>query len=68
MRVKQGNPEVAYEMVLVVLNHPATYQETRDRAQGLQEILVVQLTPAQFEYIQSHAEKRSFQALIDGLL
>jgi len=68
VRVKQANPEDAYEMLLVVLNHPATHQETRDRAQGLQEILATQLTPAQFESIQSSVENKSFQALIEDLL
>jgi len=68
VRVKQGNPEEAYKMLLVVLNHPATHQETRDRAQELQGIATSRLKPQQVASIQSHVENRSFQSIVDDVL
>jgi predicted ATPase/transcriptional regulator with XRE-family HTH domain len=68
MEAKEGNTQKALELVTVVLNHPAATQEARNQAQAMQGILASQLTPKQFEDIQSHAKKRSFQALIDDLL
>jgi predicted ATPase/DNA-binding XRE family transcriptional regulator len=68
VRVKQGNPEDAYKMLLVVLNHPATHQETRDRAQELQGIAASRLKPQQVASIQSHVENRSFQSIVDDIL
>jgi len=67
METKEGNTQQALELVTVVLNHPAATQEVRNRAQGLQEILAAQLTPAQFESIQSRVESRSFQSIVDDM-
>ena len=68
VRAKQGNPEEAYKMLLAVLNHPATHQETRDRAQELQGIVTSSLEPQQVASIQSHVENRSFQSIVDDIL
>jgi len=68
VRVKQGNPEEGYKMLLVVLNHPATYQETRNRAIVLQAELEAQLSPAQIKMIQARIGKRAFEVVVKDLL
>jgi len=68
VRVKQGNPEDAYKMLLVVLNHPATYQETRNRANVLHSELEVQLTQAQTKTIQARVGESAFDAVVKDLM
>jgi tetratricopeptide (TPR) repeat protein len=68
VQAKQGDREHALELLLVVSNHPASLQESKDRADQLRVELEMQLTPAQIEAIQAHAAKKTFDAVVGDLL
>ncbi len=68
LRAKQGNIEQALELSLIVLNHPATLQETKDRAEKLRKELVSQLTPQQIEIAQTQAQTPSLGLVVAQVL
>jgi predicted ATPase len=68
LQAKQGDMEHALELLLIVLNHPASSRETKNRANDLRADLEAQLTPTQVEAIQAHAGERIFEAVVEGLL
>lgn len=68
LQAKRGENEQALELLLIVLNHPASIQETRDRAVHLRAELEVQLTPTRIEIIRSHAGEKAFDAVVEELL
>jgi predicted ATPase len=68
LQAEQGNREHALELVLVVLNHPASLQVTKDRASALRVELEAQLSPIQIEVIQALAEEKSFEMVVGDLL
>ena len=68
LQAKQGDREHALELLLMVLNHPASLQETKDRASDLRVDLETQLTPTQIEAIQAHAGEETFEAVVEDLL
>jgi len=68
VRAKQGNSEQAYELLLVVLNHPATVQETRERAAKLSAELERRLTMQEVNSIRARIEERDFDALVAEIL
>jgi tetratricopeptide (TPR) repeat protein len=68
LQVKQGDGEHALELLLVVLNHPASSQETKDRADQLSAKLEAQLTPTQIEAIHAHTGEKTFEAVMEELL
>jgi tetratricopeptide (TPR) repeat protein len=68
LKAKQGNIDQALEFSLIVLNHPASLQETKDRADRLRAELETQLTPGQIDAIQVHAAEETFEAVVEDLL
>lgn len=68
LKAKQGNIEQAFELSMIVLNHPACLQETQNRADRLRAELEPQLTPGQIDAIQAHAAEETFEAVVEGLL
>jgi predicted ATPase/transcriptional regulator with XRE-family HTH domain len=68
LQAKQGATEHALELLLIVLNHPASLQETKDRADHLRAELETQLTPLQVDVIQAHAGEKSFETVMEDLL
>jgi tetratricopeptide (TPR) repeat protein len=68
LQAKQGDMEHALELLLMVLHHPASLQETKDRAAGLRAELEAQLTSQQVEAAQGRAQAKSFEAVVDELL
>jgi tetratricopeptide (TPR) repeat protein len=68
IKAKQGNLEQALELSLIVLGHPASLQETKNRADRLRADLDSQLTPVQIKVIYSDAGKKTFDAFVDELL
>ena len=68
LRAKQGNIDQALELLLIVLNHPASLQETKNRASDLRAGLEAQLTPTQIEAVQAHAGEKTFDAVVEELL
>jgi len=68
VRVTQGKFEEAYKMLLVVLNHPAMAQETRNRASILRAELEAKLTLTEIEAIQTRAEEKTLDRVVEELL
>lgn len=68
LKAKQGNIERALELLLIVLNHPASLQETKNRADHLRAKLEVQLTSQQVESAQARAQAKTFEVVVDEVL
>lgn len=68
LKAKQGNVEQALELSLIVLNHPASLQETKDRANALRSELKAQLTPTEIEAIQDRTGEKTFDAVVEDLI
>ena len=68
LRAKQGHGEHALELLLIVLNHPASWQETKDHADQLRAELEAQLNPTQIEAIQAHAGEKTLEFVVADLL
>jgi predicted ATPase/transcriptional regulator with XRE-family HTH domain len=68
LQAKQGDLEHALELVLIVSNHPASLQETKNRASDLRADLEAQLTPTQIKTIQAHAGEKTLEAVVGDLL
>jgi len=68
LRAKRGETQSALELLLIVLNHPACDQETKNRAEKLRAELETQLTPPEIETIQAHAEEKTFETVVEDLL
>jgi predicted ATPase/DNA-binding XRE family transcriptional regulator len=67
-RVRRGETQSALELLLIVLNHPACDEETKNRASALQAELEAQLSPTQVESIHAHAGDKTFDAIVEDLL
>jgi len=65
---KQGDRENAFLLLLIVLNHPACLQVTKNRVNALRVELEAQLTPIQIESIQANAEKETLESVVEKLL
>jgi len=68
LQAKQGDREQALELLLIVLNHPASYQASKDRATRLRTELEAQLPRPQVEVAQARAQARTFEAVVDEAL
>jgi predicted ATPase/DNA-binding XRE family transcriptional regulator len=68
LKAKQRDIEQALELTLLVLNHPASLPETKNRASALRTELEAQLTPLQIEAIQARAREITFETVVEGLL
>jgi len=68
LSAKQGKIERALELLLIVLNHPASLQETKTRADSLRTELEAQLTPRQVEAVQARTGEKKFEAVVEDLL
>ena len=68
LQANQGNMGYALEILLIVLNHPASLQETKNRAGDLRVEIEAQLTPIQIELIQAHAGEKTFETVVEDLL
>jgi len=68
LKANQGNAEQSLKLSSIVLNHPASLQETKNRASSLQAELEMQFTPPEIEEIQTHLPEKSFEAVVDELL
>ena len=61
---KWGDRERALELLLVVLDHPSSLQETRDRAANLRGELGEKLTDQQVEAAQARARDATLEAVV----
>jgi predicted ATPase/transcriptional regulator with XRE-family HTH domain len=68
LQAKQGDGEHALELLLIVLNHSGSLQETKDRADHLRVELQAEFTPTQIEAIQAHAGEKTFEEVMEDLL
>jgi hypothetical protein len=68
LQAKRGTMEHALDLLLIVLNHPASFQETKDRAEALRAELEAQLTSQQVEAAQTRAKAKTFEAAVEAIL
>jgi tetratricopeptide (TPR) repeat protein len=68
LRGKRGETPSALELLLIVLNHPACDQETRNRAEKLRAELAAQLTTQQAEVAQARARATTFEVAVAEIL
>jgi tetratricopeptide (TPR) repeat protein len=68
LQATQGEREHALEVLLLVLNHPASLQITKNRAAHLRTELEAQLTRQQVEAAQARAQAKSFEAVVEDVL
>ena len=68
LQPKRGNSARALEWLLIVLNHPAIIQETRDRAEQLRNELEAQLTKQQVEAAWARAQAQPFETVVNKVL
>lgn len=60
LQTKRGNKETALELLLLILIHPATTQETRALTEHLRFELESQFTFSQIESAKTHAGGKTF--------
>jgi predicted ATPase len=68
LQAKHGAREQALEWLLVVVNHPSSIQDTKDRAERLRGQLEAQLTSQQVEAAQARAGAKTLEALAEAVL
>jgi hypothetical protein len=68
LQAKQGDLEQALEMLLMVLNHPVSFHETRDCIARLRTELEAQLTSQQVKAALARAQAKTFEVVVDELL
>jgi tetratricopeptide (TPR) repeat protein len=68
LHAKRGAMVDALDLLLIVLNHPASLQETKDRAARLRTDLEAQLTPQQVTSARERAQAKTLDAAIDEAL
>jgi hypothetical protein len=68
LQAKRGDKEHALELVVIVLNHSASTQETKGRAGRLHAELEAQLTRQQVEAAQVRAQSKTFEAAVVEVL
>lgn len=68
LRARHGDLKTAYEWLLVILDHPATYQEIKNRASRLRNQLADQMGPEEIKTLQWRAGTMTFASLVDELL
>lgn len=61
--MREGNSELALELVAHCLQHPSTQREVTDRAESLRAELEAQLTPQQIEAAEARAYAKTLQSL-----
>jgi tetratricopeptide (TPR) repeat protein len=68
LRAKRGEIEPALKLLIIVLAHPASVQDTRDRAEQLRTEVEAQLTQQQVEAAQAQAQGSTLEAIVDEVL
>jgi tetratricopeptide (TPR) repeat protein len=68
LQTKRGNVDQAFELLLIVLDHPAGIRETKDRAARLRAELEAQLTPSRIEAVIAHAGEKTLESVVEYLL
>jgi predicted ATPase/DNA-binding SARP family transcriptional activator len=68
LQARQGNLEHALDLAWIVLNHPASVQETKRRAEKLRAEIEARVTPQQVEKVQARARDESLEHVINQIL
>jgi len=68
LQAKRGNMEYALELLLMVLNHPASFQKTKNHALQLRAQLEVQLTHQEIELVQQRSGAKTFTSIVEDIL
>jgi len=68
LQAKRGDMEHALELLLIVLNHPSSIQDTKNRAEILRVELESRLMPQQIQSVQAQARKQSFDQVVSQVL
>lgn len=68
LHAKQGDRVRALALLLMVLDHPSSVQETKDRAAPLRLELEAQLTSQQVETAQARLQAKTFEAVVEEIL
>jgi predicted ATPase/transcriptional regulator with XRE-family HTH domain len=68
LRLQEGATEPALELVSQVLQHPASTQEAKNRAEGLAAEIEARLPSSQLATIQARSQIKNFEAVIGELL
>jgi tetratricopeptide (TPR) repeat protein len=68
LSARTGKPEDALEILALVLGHPATHQEFKSRATGLQAELTAELPPEVAEAAKERGRARELDATVAELL
>ncbi|MCB0209085.1 MAG: AAA family ATPase [Anaerolineae bacterium] len=63
IRAQQDRPDVALAIALHILQHPASTQDAKDRAEALRVDMVALLTPQQLEAVQTQAQTQTLESL-----
>jgi predicted ATPase/transcriptional regulator with XRE-family HTH domain len=64
LQAKRGETQSALELLVIVLNHPACDQETKNRAEQLRDKLEAQLAQQQVEAIQTRAHRKPIDQVV----
>jgi predicted ATPase/DNA-binding XRE family transcriptional regulator len=67
-QVERRNLRTAYETAIFVLDHPASWQESKNRAAALTRELEAQIPSNQQKAARSHAQRMSVDAFIEALM
>lgn len=65
---QEGQHDRALELAILVLQHSASPQDSKDRAEKLRSELVIQLTPQQVDEAREQAADKSLQAVVQEIL
>jgi hypothetical protein len=68
VRAQHGDSALAYQWSLFALAHPASAQETQDRAKQLSLVLETRLAPAEAEAARGQAGTLTLEALVAQVL
>jgi predicted ATPase/transcriptional regulator with XRE-family HTH domain len=68
VKANRGEAEQALELSLIVLNHPASLPDSKNRAEHLRNELAAQLTKQQVETIQTLTQGRTLEATVVEIL
>jgi predicted ATPase/transcriptional regulator with XRE-family HTH domain len=68
LQAKRGDGEHALELLLIVLNHPACFKETKDRAAQLRAELEARLTRPHVDAAHAWLQATTFEAAVAEIL
>jgi hypothetical protein len=65
---KRGDMPRALELLMIISEHPASVQATRDRASQLSLELVAQMTSQHIKVAQAQAQATTFEVAVNEIL